>query len=207
MGRPLGDKKTTLYLSSRISHNMKSLRFTPALFLVLSLFSACKKDSNNGSNTSTSEYYFKGTLNGKATDWEATTTGNGWATGSSSSLSNNAGEISGGITALLTNFPAQQPQLGIEFKTFDKGANADATTVFNGFVKTGAWAFASTTDYTIGTKSIVVYYTDSSGNQYSSIGSQTGSSANILSVTQVTGDAYNADTGLKIKLTFNCTLY
>jgi hypothetical protein len=75
------------------------------------------------------------------------------------------------------------------------------------FVKAGALAYASTTDYTIGAKSIVVYYTDGSGNQYSTIGSQTGSSFNVISVTPVTGDAYNADSGLKIKLTFNCILY
>lgn len=186
---------------------MKVIKITLALFLILSLFSACKKESKNGGNTPTSEYYFKGNLNGKATDWEATTTGTGWAAGSRATLSNDAGDISGGITALLTDIPSQQPQFGIEFKTFNKGVDADVTTVFNSFVKTGTWAYASTNDYTIGTKSLVIYYTDSNGNQYSSIGSQTGSGANVLSVTQVTGDAYNIDAGLRIKLTFNCTLY
>ena len=186
---------------------MKALQFTLAILLTLSLFSACKKDSKSGGNAPSSEYYFQGSINGTAVDWEASTTGNGWAVGSGSALSNNAGEISGGITADLTEFPAAEPQLGIEFKTFDKGANGDPEAIFNAFVTTGAWAYASTLDYTVGNKSIVVYYTDSNGTQYSSIGSQSGSSANVVTATPVSGDAYNADPGLKIKLTFNCTLY
>jgi hypothetical protein len=95
----------------------------------------------------------------------------------------------------------------IEFKTFNKGANDDAAIVFNNFVNTGNWAFANTLDYTIGTRSIVIYYTDNSGKQYSSVGSQSGSSANVATVTPVTASVYNSDPGLKIKLTFNCKLY
>jgi hypothetical protein len=188
---------------------MKTIKIILILSLWITLFSACKKDSNNNgkSSTSTAEYYFKGSLNGTATDWEATITGTGWTAGSSAALVNDQGDISGGITAELTYFPAQQQVFGIEFKTFDKGPDADAATVFNGFVQAGAWAYASTTDYIKATKSIVIYYTDSNGNQYSTIGSQTGSTANVVSAIQVTGDAYNSDAGLKIKMTFTCTLY
>jgi hypothetical protein len=53
----------------------------------------------------------------------------------------------------------------------------------------------------------VIYYTDIAGKQYNTIGAQTGSAANVAAVTPVTGSVYNSDAGLKIKLTFNCTLY
>jgi hypothetical protein len=122
-------------------------------------------------------------------------------------LPNNQGDISGGITALVSANPGLQPQLGIEFKTIDKGPNADAVTVFNSFVDTGAWAYAATLNYAIGTKSIVIYYTGNAGKQYNSIGAQNGSNANVIAVTPVPGSVYNSDSGLKIKLTFNCTLY
>jgi hypothetical protein len=186
---------------------MKTIKLTAALFLVLCLFSMCKKDSKNSSNTPNQTYYIKGTLNGQALNWQVPADESTYVVGSSSSLSNNQGDISGGITALVSASAGFQPQLGIEFKTFNKGENDDATTVFNNFVNTGNWAFANTLNYAVGTKSIVIYYTDNSGNQYSSIGSQSGSSFNVVTVTPVTGSVYNSDPGLKIKLTFNCKLY
>jgi hypothetical protein len=140
-------------------------------------------------------------------NWQVPADGSTYVVGSSSSLGNYQDNISGGITSLVSASAGFQPQLGIEFKTFNKGENEDATTVFNNFVYTGNWAFASTLDYTAGAKSIVIYYTDISGNQYSSIGSQSGSSFNVVTVTPVTGSVYNIDPGLKIKLTFNCKLY
>lgn len=189
---------------------MKQIK--PLFFvLIVCALTACKKESgkSGGSGVSpTSEYYFIGTIDGKSVNWEASTGDNGgWAVGSSSALSNYQGEITGGITALLTDYPAEFPQLGIEFKTIDKGPNANETTVFNSFVNTGAWTYASTSAYTVGAKSIVVHYFDSNGNEYSSIGSQSGSSVNILSVTPVSNDSYDITPGVKIKMTFNCTLY
>jgi hypothetical protein len=142
---------------------MKTIKIILVLLLTASLFSACKKDSNKKGSTSTSPtsaYYFKGSLNGTATDWEATTTGTGWTAGSSAATVNDQGDISGGITAELTYFPAQQQVFGIEFKTFDKGPNDDAATVFNSFVQAGTWAYASTTDYIKNTKSIVILLSD-----------------------------------------------
>jgi hypothetical protein len=186
---------------------MKAIKLTTALFLVLCLFSMCKKDSKNSSNTPNQTYYVKGTLNGQAWNWQVPADGSTYVVGSSSSLGNYQGTISGGITALVSASAGFQPQLGIEFKTFNKGEDDDATTVFNNFVNTGNWAFASTLNYTVGTKSIVVYYTDNAGNQYSSTGSQSGSSFNVVTVTPVTGSVYNSDSGLKIKVTFNCKLY
>jgi len=186
---------------------MKIVRIIAVLLLGAMMLSACKKDAKKNS-TPTSEYYFIGTVNGSAVNWEASTTGDGWAAGSSAELPNDQGEIYGEITALLTHYPGGHPQLGIEFKTFDKKAdNDDAAGYFNSFVTTGSWAFSNTTDYPIGDKSVIITYLDENGKQYNSIGSQTGSSANVISSTPTSGDAYNVDSGLKIKLTLNCTLY
>jgi hypothetical protein len=128
-------------------------------------FSMCKNDSNTPNQT----YYVKDTLNGQAWNWQVPAHQSTYVVGSSSSLSNNQGNISGGITALVSASTGFQPQLGIEFKTFNKGPNDDATTVFNNFVNIDSWVYSNTTNYTIGTKSIVVYYTDNTGKQYSSI--------------------------------------
>jgi len=186
---------------------MKIVRIIVTILLGVTMLPACKKGSKKD-NSPSSEYYFIGTVNGSAVNWEASTTGDGWAAGSSAELPNDQGEISGEITALLTHYPGGHPQLGIEFKTFDKKAdNDDAAAYFNSFVTTGSWAFSNTTDYTIGDKSVVIYYLDSNGKQYNSIGSQTGSNINIISATPTSGDAYNVDSGLKIKLSLNCTLY
>lgn len=187
---------------------MQIIKLTTALFLMLCLFSMCKKDSSpKNNNTSNSEYYVKGTLNGQPWNWNVPADQSGYVVGSSSILPNNQGVISGGITALVSSASNVQPQLGIEFKTFTKNENDDAATIFNNFVTTGAWTYASTLAYVSGTKSVVIYYTDSNGKTYSSIGAQSGSSLNVVSSTPVSGSVYNSDPGLKIKLTFNCKLY
>ena len=184
---------------------MKTIKLITTLFFALCLFSMCKKDSKKDT-TPNSVYYVKGTLNGQAWNWQVPADQSGYVVGSSSSLSNNQGYILGGVTALVSA-SGFQPQLGIEFKTFNKGPNDDATTVFNNFVTTGAWDYSNTPNYTVGTKSIIIHYTDNAGKQYSSIGEQSGSGANVSVVTPVTGSVYNSDPGLKIKLTYNCTLY
>ena len=186
---------------------MKSARLAIVLFLTISLFSMCKKDSKKDSNTSNSVYYVRGTLNGQAWNWQVPADQNTYVVGSSSILPNDQGTISGGITALVSAYPGFQPQLGIEFKTFKRGPDDDAPTVFNSFVTAGAWAYSGTLDYTIGTKAVVIYYTDNTGKQYTSIGAQSGSSFKVESATPVMGDIYNSDPGLRIKLTFNCVLY
>jgi hypothetical protein len=144
---------------------MKSIKLTAALFLVLSLFSMCKKDAKKNAAKTNGVYYVNGILNGQAWNWQVAAAQSGYVVGSSSVLPNNQGDISGGITALVSADPGFQPQLGIEFKTIDKGPNADAATVFNSFVNTGAWTYAATLNYAIGTKSIVIYYTDNAGKQ------------------------------------------
>jgi hypothetical protein len=158
---------------------MKTIKLLSALFLVTCLFSMCKKDSKTG-DKSNSEYYIKGTIAGKAINWQATNTGVGWAAGSWSVLPNDQGNISGGMAALFTNYPGGTQHFAIEFKTIVKHLDDDATAVFKDFVKPGAWTYANDQDYVIGTKSVVVYYTDSSGKEYWSIGAQS-NAALILS--------------------------
>jgi hypothetical protein len=185
---------------------MKTLKIAAILFFATLALPGCKKDSKN-SPSSDSEYYVKGTLGGKALDWQATTLSKGWVVGSIGELINDQGTIYGGIGALVSYSSGYQPQLEIEFKTIVKHIDDDATTVFNNFVDTGTWAFSNTTDFTIGTKSVVVSYTDANGNTYSSIGSQSSATFKVISISKVTGDNYNTNPGLKIKLAFSCTLY
>ncbi|MGN6637313.1 MAG: hypothetical protein ACTHJ8_00260, partial [Mucilaginibacter sp.] len=156
---------------------------------------------------SNSEYYIKGTLNGQVWNWQVPTDLSGYVVGSSAAVSNDQGTISGGLTALVSAASGLQPQFGIELKTFTKKEDEDAPAIFNAFVTTGSWTYANTLDYTTGTKSVVVYYTDSNGKTYSSIGSQSGSSMSIISAKPVPGSVYNSDSGLKVKLTFSCKLY
>ena len=186
---------------------MKKLNLT-LLFVIIAavIFSSCKKDGGGKSNTITATYYFKGTLNGQALTWQATNDMTGYYTGSAGMLTNDQGVITGGLTALLSASTGLKPQLGIEFRTFQVNTSQDIPTYFNGFVTTGAWAFAANADYPAGAKAIAIYYTDASGKQYSSVGSQTGNSSNVAAVTPIPAQL-GSNESLKIKVTFGCTLY
>jgi hypothetical protein len=186
---------------------MKKLNLTLFFMIVAAaIFSSCKKDGGSKSTTITAAYYFKGTLNGQALTWQATNDMTGYYTGSAGTLSNDQGVITGGLTALLSASTGLQPQLGIEFRTFQVNTSQDIPAYFNGFVNTGAWAFATTADYPAGVKAIAIYYTDSTGKQYSSIGSQAGNSSNVAAVTPIPAQL-GTNESLKIKATFSCTLY
>jgi hypothetical protein len=182
-----------------------TLLFVAAILL---LFSACSKKSNDApKNTApviTATYYFQGTLNGQLTTWQVTNGVTGFVAGSSPNATTSLGVVSG-ITALLSAATGTL-QFGVEFRTFQVTAGQDITAYFNGFVNTGAWTYATTSAYTPGTKAIAIYYTDSQGNGYSSIGAQSGSSANVISISQVAA-TIDTNEALSIELTFNCTLY
>ena len=189
---------------------MKTIKLAVVLVLVASLFTMCKKDSKKDptTNTPTTEYYVKGTLNHQGWNWSVPADGSGYVVGSQGALGNDQGTITGGIRPLISaNNSSFQPQLGVEFKTIAKPIDSDAATVLSNFLTTGSWSYASNLNYTVGTKSVVVYYTDSSGKQYSSIGAQGGSILTIQSVTAVPGSVYNIDPGFKVKLIFSCVLY
>jgi hypothetical protein len=156
--------------------------------------------------TITGEYYFKGTLNGQNLTWQTTDGVKGWVIGSAAATSNNAGDITGSLSALISQAQTLNPQIGVEFGTYHVLPTDDKKTIFNTFIQIGALAFG--TDHNaIGVKFINITYTDSQGNFYTSAtGAQTGSSVNIISVTQVPATLGSGET-LKIKLTFNCKLY
>ncbi len=189
---------------------MKTINITLLFVISVLFFVSCKKDSpvtDNGQTTITSTYYFKGALNGQAVTWQAEIDGSpGFYVGYSSVLSRYQGDVSGGLTGLLSAKGVLKPQLGIEFRTFMINNSQDITAYFNGYVNTGAWAYAVNNNYTPGTKALAIYYTDKAGKSYSSIGSQTGSSSNVMAVTRVPPRP-GSNESLKIKLTFNCTLY
>jgi hypothetical protein len=182
-------------------------KLTPLFIVALLFFSACSKKSNTAPQTTTptitATYYFQGSLNGQLTTWQVTNGVTGFVAGSEPNASTNAAVVNG-ITASLSA-DSGTLQLGVEFRTFEAPAQ-NIPTYFDGFVNTGAWAYAATGDYTAGTKAIAIYYTDSQGNAYSSIGAQSGSSANVNSVTQVPATLISNES-LQINLTFNCTLY
>jgi hypothetical protein len=187
---------------------MKIVKVAVFLVLAFTLFSACKKSpANTKTDTITAEYYLKGTLNGKAVTWQAAIDGSpGYVTGSSGALSLDQGVTTGELTALLSATTGYQPQLGVGFRTFNVNYNQDIPAYFNSFVNTGAWAYAVNDNHTAGVKAIAIYYTDAQGKTYTSVGAQTGGSANVVAVTPEAARV-GSNESLKIKLTFSCTLY
>jgi hypothetical protein len=185
------------------------IKFTLLFVAAVLFFSACKKSDTPKTTTPaiTATYYFQGTLNGQVTTWQITDGVTGYVTGSSANITSNQNVVTGGLTASVSAAAGLVPQIGIEFRTFQfDNSQGVPTTYFDGFVNTGDWTFATTSTYTAGTKAIAVYYTDSQGNAYSSIGAQSGSSANVISVSQVAATLFTNES-LQIKLTFNCILY
>jgi hypothetical protein len=189
---------------------MRVLNVTLSFVIAVLFFTSCKKSNTSPksvSTTITAAYYFKGTLNGHALTWQAALDGSpGYYTGSSSNTSLYQGINTGGLTALLSAATGLTPQLGVEFRTFRADLSQDVPAYFNSFVNIGAWVYAASSSFTAGTKAIAIYYTDATGKQYSSIGAQAASSANVLAVTPVPAQL-GIHESLKIKLTFSCTLY
>jgi hypothetical protein len=191
-----------------------------AFLFLMAVVSSCKLEGDvlppgataTGTNpgtdptTITGEYYFKGTLNGQNLTWQTTDGVKGWVIGSAAATSNNAGDITGSLSALISQAQTLNPQIGVEFGTYHVLPTDDKKAIFNDFIKTGILAFG--TDHNaIDAKFINISYTDSQGNFYTSAtGAQTGSTANIISVTPMPATLGSGAT-LKIKLTFNCKLY
>lgn len=205
---------------------MKNLKPASLLILVILLFSACKKDpvdysaynaehgthigdgpggTDGGTNT-TALYYFKGSLGGKSLNWVVDAEeSKGWSSGSASNRSSDMGVNTGSLTAIIDATMGQNPNIGIEFRTMQYNFDTDKPAYLKAFVTAGAWAFDTDNNFTVGTKTISVQYTDAAGNQYSSDGVQTGN-ANVVSADVLPAELGRAD-GLKIKVTFSCTLY
>ncbi|WP_295791488.1 hypothetical protein [Mucilaginibacter sp.] len=204
---------------------MKNLKPASLLILVIFLFSACKKDAVDYSaynaehgthigsgtggtdgGTTVAVYYFKGTLGGKTLDWIVDAEeSKGWSSGSASNRSSDKGVNTGSLTAIIDATQGQNPNIGVEFRTMQYNFDADKPAFLKAFVTTGAWTFDTDNSFTVGTKTISIQYTDAAGSQYSSDGVQTGS-ANIVSA-DVLAPELGRNDGLKIKVTFSCTLY
>lgn len=197
---------------------MKKLNLAQFLLLAILFLSACKNDLPDFSNTTlitnpggtsggiTSEYYFKGTLNGQTINWQAAPDGApGYVTGSASAISLDKGIVTGSLEALVSKTTGLQPQLGIQFEIFKVDLSQNVAAYFTGFVSTGAWVFNTSPTGTTAPKEITIFYTDASGKTYQSTGPQTGG-VTVISVSPVSPELGNNE-GLKIKLTFSCTLY
>lgn len=190
-------------------------KLIPCLLLAAT-FSGCKLegdvlppgvvDSGTVNTPITAEYYFKGTLNNKTLLWQVTTAGNDWTAGSAAAVSNDQGNITGSLTGYIGDVNTQTPQIGVEFRTYQYIFGTDKPAYFNGFVTSGTWLLATEQTTPPEQKYVVITYTDSSGKAYTSVGTQTGNSVSIVSVTQVPASLGTAE-GLKIKLKFNCSLY
>jgi hypothetical protein len=199
---------------------MKNLYKAVTFLFLLTAINSCKPDPDiyptkiipipgyvkpDTSAASTGDYYLKGTLNGQALNWQETDGFDGWVTGSASATSNDQGEITGSLTALLTDSKQLKPQFGVEIGMFHALPNDDKSVVFKSFVKTGTWNFGTDHD-AADAKFVSITYVDNQGNLYTSAkGAQTGS-VNIASITSVPAEI-GREEGLKIKLTFSCTLY
>ena len=187
---------------------MKTFKIPLLLIIALSLISACKKGSDSTPTSSiTATYYFKGTLNGQLLTWQAANDGSqAYVTNGYTNSSVNQGIGTGSTTAVLLASGTFMPRLGIEFRTFQVNSNQNFTDYLNGFLNTGSWAYATDGKYTPGNKAVAVYYTDRTGKQYTSIGSQTGNIVNVIAVSPIATQPGGYQ-NFKIKLTFACTLY
>ena len=111
----------------------------------------------------------------------------------------------GSLTAIIDATMGQNPNIGVEFRTMQYNFDADKPAYLKSFITTGAWTFDTDDQFTVGTKTISIQYTDAAGKQYSSDGVQTGS-ANVVSADVLAAELGRND-GLKIKVTFSCTFY
>ncbi|MDR6944947.1 hypothetical protein [Mucilaginibacter pocheonensis] len=192
-----------LFILLLLTITINSCKPDPALYPTRVVPIPGYKGDDAGTNTGT--YYFKGTLDGQALNWQETTGVDGWVVGSAAATSNDQGNITGNLSALLSAAKTLQPSVAVEIGTFHVLADADKSVVFNSFVTTGSWAFG-TENNAIDARYVTISYTDSEGNFYTSAkGAQTGT-VNIVSVTPVPKEP-GKEEGLKIKLTFSCTLY
>jgi hypothetical protein len=209
---------------------MKPLKNLLILLLLASCFSACKLDAvdyghygnpkantpgkngpgepgNNG-EVGSAEYYFKGKLNGAALTW-AVTEDSKWSAGVSASSTLYQDTVNGAYGGSISNsevFRVNYPAITFFFKTFHSVGFEGRQLLFENFVTTGSWAYAPTTDLTVGIKDLYVTYMDKDSITYNSIGPQTGSTFNVVSVTVVPAELGVAEK-IKIKLNLNCKLY
>lgn len=195
------------------------MRKSNLTFLILGLLLciSCKKipklpgtDPDIDTST-TGNYYLKGTFNGKPLNWQLSDIYGIGFIGSALSSTLDKGITIGGLAATLS--PAQTlsptmsiiPQIGIEFRTIRVSFDEDKFAYLKHFINVGALDYLTIDEYTVGTKSIVIYYVDKDEKEYTSIGPQTGK-ANITSVVALPPELGLEDR-LRIKLTFSCKLY
>ena len=172
--------------------------------------SPSKKKSSDSTTTTNSTYYFRGAVNGSSLNWQVNSTTN-YGIGTSSEGSNDQGIYTGGISTSIGSANGGSQNFWVTFRTYQVNYgtdnDADLAAYFNSFVTTGTWNFLTVDEFTAGTKTINIEYTDSSGNDYNSIGPQTGNSITISSVTSTT-DGSGLPGSQKIKLAIkSCILY
>src|ERR1700756_2619145 len=98
---------------------MKNLLYISLVLLQALLLPSCKKDSKNN-NPSNYTYYFHANINGTATVWNVPNSGSpAYVEGSGGSLISDQGVVTGGLTALISAITSYQPQIGIQFRTFN----------------------------------------------------------------------------------------
>ncbi len=210
---------------------MKNLKLLSLIALAVSILASCQKDppdfkayfAANGTGTATgggtttstgggstanaSDYYFKGTLNGAAFDWQVTDNVNGWIYVAAAITTVDTGVTTGNIQAVIENATANAvPQLNLTFETISLNSGQNQSTYIKSFLATGAWVVDSTLFMPATVKAILVNYTDAQGNAYWSVGAQAGSNAKLVAVTSVAASGHTKS-GFKVKLTFNCNLY
>jgi len=218
---------------------MSLIKFTLIFFAASLLFASCKVDkpilpgdpgyvqstppgggsttgtgsggNGNTGNGNSANYYIKGSLNGTAFDWEATTDYKDWITNSvfvgniDSGIT--TGALQAGFYSAQTNLPAINIAFGtmqVNYNTLDSAAIAK---YFYSFMTTGSWSYAlNNNNGQPNVKVVEILYSDANGGNYSSLGPQNNSTFNIVSITKLNTTINGVD-GLVMKVTFSCTLY
>ena len=158
-----------------------------------------------GGGNPTADFYYKATIGGVAYT-QIVTASNGYIAGSGLSGSDDVA-FGGGINYDNPPLPPGSTEMGV-----DKGLMHHYLTAsdaqFKAFFPVGACAYAPAGPSEFTGDGVVVFWTDPSGNYWSSqsaTSDQTGSSFTIVSVTDardITGTLY-----IKVKMQFSCKLY
>ncbi len=171
------------------------------LLLTLSLF-ACKKDSdNNDQPSSSAEFYFVGKIDDQLLRIELTPT-NDIELSTSNGGSIGAPHCTFDYGAYIAPIdPSQNPQAEVNFAEYFNGDCGDESAVFNTLFPTGNQVFLNES---VGGKGAEIHFVDDSGNYSSARGPQT-SGQFVITKSEVANDPFGL--GQSVSGTVSCTLY
>lgn len=153
-------------------------------------------------------YFFKGTINNSKINWQVTGVGN-LNVGGGSTTSLAQGITTGALLASISGpYPLLRPEIIVDFRTMQVSYDQDKFAYLKAYMTLGSWNYSLTDEhnFNVGTKAVLINYTDEAGKQYTTIGSQSGSKFSLNKVTVLPAE-FGLNDCLKINFKFSCKLY